>query len=169
MSALEDAVASLNQAIQEANSRFQVAGDVEAAVAAERQKYDELVAAEAEEDLLQNQELQDARAKTDAAVSELNSAAESIQAAADQVNTLGQVASEQPNSDDTSEPSTETAPSAATGDTTAEVSPTTDTTPSENPTDAAPADVPTAGDVMRSDDQAQESDPTSTKNMEPNV
>jgi len=165
MSALEDAVNALNQAIQEANSRFQVAGDVEAAVAAERQKYDELVAAEEAEDLQQNQELLDARAKTDEAVSQLNAAAESVRAAADQVSQLGQVASQEQLSAETASAS----PEDATGDTTAEVSPTTDTTPSENPTDAAPADVPTAGDVMRADEEAQQSDPTSTSNMNPNV
>lgn len=167
MSALEDAVNALNEAINTANERVQATSDVQTAVAAEREKYDALVAAEEAEDVTQNQELQDARAQTDQALSQLSSVAESIRAAADRVNQLGQVAAEQPAETSTADATAST--SDAGGDTTAEVSPTTDTTPSENPTDAAPADTPTAGDVIRADEEAQQADPTSTTNMRPDV
>jgi uncharacterized phage infection (PIP) family protein YhgE len=96
MAALEDAVNNLRQAVSDAQSRFSVAGDVQAAVQAERDRYDALVAAENAEDAQQDQALADAKAETDRLLGEINSAAQSLTQVTDQVNSLGQVAQDQP-------------------------------------------------------------------------
>jgi septal ring factor EnvC (AmiA/AmiB activator) len=180
MAALEEVVAQLQQAITDANDRFQNVGALQEALDAERAQYDALVASEAAEDVEQNQELQDAKAQTDELMAQMSSVADTLSGLTQQVNTLGQTASDQPAADnqantnaaaaDTGDTGTTANADAgdAGGDTTAEVS-ATDTTPSENPTDAAPTDTPTAGDVMRADAEAQANDPTSTQNMNPSV
>lgn len=94
MTALEDAVAALQQAVNDANSRFQNVGDLQNALDAERMKYSELVTSENAEDVQQSQELADARAATDAAVAQLSSVAGVLTGLTDQVNQLGRQASE---------------------------------------------------------------------------
>lgn len=144
MAALEEAVASLQQAVNDANSRFQNVGELENALAAERERYDTLVSTEAEEDVLQDQELNDARATTDAALAQLNSVASVLTGLTDQVNTLGRTASEA-TADATGSTDTAStdavAPDAAPTDATS-----TDTTaPDAVPTMTAPDDAASAG------------------------
>jgi hypothetical protein len=153
MAALEDAVNNLRQAVNDAQSRFSVAGDVQAAVQAERDKYDALVAAENTEDEQQKQELADAKAETDRLLAEINSAAESLTAVTDQVNSLGSVAAqpsaEQPSPEEPVNAQVETtAPTDTTTATLTEVAPDA-TTPGDTPADVgttvAPADAVSAG------------------------
>lgn len=192
MAALEDAVNALNEAITEANNRFQNVGSLESALAEERSRYEALVASEEAEDVQQNQDLQDARAATDAALSELRAAEQSITLATEQVQQLGTVAAEQPaaeapapdtGTEATAAPAaaegTETAPeggadaAADTGDTgdagTDAGGDTADTGTNqvqETGTDNPPPQ-PSADAVAES--TGEDNDPASTRNMNPNV
>jgi hypothetical protein len=180
MAALEDAVNNLRQAVNDAQSRFSVAGDVQAAVEAERAKYDELVSAEAAEDIQQNQELADARAETDRLLQEINSAADSLNAMTEQVSSLGQVAQEQPApADGTAEPTPAEGTAEPTpADGTAEPTPAEGTfTPEPVPGTATP--VPDEGTTAPATDtaapadaapaDAAASDPADISNLRPNV
>lgn len=89
MSALTDAVATLRTAVEAAAGRLGDPGALEAAVAAERARYDELVASEAAEDVAQDADLQAARAEVDRLVSEQTAAAGDLMVLADQLNSVG--------------------------------------------------------------------------------
>lgn len=188
MAALEDAVNALNEAITEANNRFQNVGSLESALAEERSRYEALVTSEEAEDVQQNQDLQDARAATDAALSELRAAEQSITLATEQVQQLGTVAAEQPaaeapapdtGTEATAAPAaaegTETAPEGGadagtdTGGDTADTADTADTGTNqvqETGTDNPPPQ-PSADAVAES--TGEDADPASTRNMNPNV
>ncbi len=93
MSALESVVNELKAAVAAAGDRFSgstVAG-FEEKLAAERARYDELVSAEAAEDVEQEAELAEARQATDAALAELQEAAEALRGVTESVNQLGTV------------------------------------------------------------------------------
>ena len=139
MSAIEAAVAELTSAIADANSRFQNVGSLETALAEERAKYDALVAAEEAEDVQQNQELEDAKAATDAALAEVQGAADSISALTTRVNNLGTVAAQ-----DTPEATGVTSQDAVSEGAPAEA--TADATPAEAPAEA-PAPTPPPADA----------------------
>lgn len=89
MSALTDAVATLRTAVEAAAGRLGDPGAIEAAVAAERARYEALVQAEAAEDLAQDAELQAARAEVDRLVTEQTAAAGELVTLADQLNAVG--------------------------------------------------------------------------------
>ena len=170
MSAIEAAVAELTSAIADANSRFQNVGSLETALAEERAKYDALVAAEEAEDTQQNQELEDAKAATDAALAEVQGAADSISALTTRVNNLGTVAAQ-----DTPEATgvtsqdavSEGAPAEATADATTEAAPAPTPPPADATGDAAPAEAP--ADATTTDAAAAEApapaDQTSTTDV----
>lgn len=188
MAALEEAVASLQQAIQDANTRFQNVGELETALAAERQKYDELVAAEEAEDVQQNQELTEARAATDDAVAQLSSVADTLSGLTEQVNTLGQTVTESPNAENpdqsaTATETTDASPPAteATGADTGTADTATGETPAddESQTSEAAADAATPGGAgtdepvgtgtTTQETAGEADDPTSTMHMRPEV
>jgi hypothetical protein len=164
MSALEEAVAALRQAVDDANSRFQVAGDVQAAVQAVRERYDALVASENVEDEQQNQQLAEAKAETDRLLGEINSAASALTQVTEQVNTLGQTATAESSDGGTTPPAEGDTPADAgtpeasqiettspNDDTTATMTevqpdaPTPGDTPADVGTGTAPADADAAG------------------------
>lgn len=160
MAALENAVAELRSAIENANTRFQNVGEFESKLAEERARYDALVASEDVEDVQQNQELTDAKAATDAALAELQDAADTLSGLTEQVNTLGTVAAEV-------ETPTDEAPAPA--EAPADAAPTEEPAPADAPVNApVPAeDVPAAAAPVPA--SGGSSDPTSTENMKPNV
>lgn len=92
MAALEDVVAELRSAIENANTRFQGVGQIEQALADERAKFEALVTAEDAEDVQQNQELADAKAATDAALAQVQGLSDTLSGLTDQVNQLGAAA-----------------------------------------------------------------------------
>lgn len=148
MSAIEDAVAELTTAVNNANSRFQNTAELETALAAEREKYDALVTAEAAEDEEQNQALADARAATDAALAEVQELPGVLSGLADQVNILGTVTTDPTNATDAP---VDTAPveDPAPVDVPAETAPVEEapvSTP-DAPVDAAPVEEPTPTDA----------------------
>jgi chromosome segregation ATPase len=106
MAALEDAVASLQQAISDANSRFTNVAEVERALSEERARYEALVTAEAAEDVQQDQELANARARTDELIANMAQLPEQLSAMAAQVNQLGTAAAQTTGTDEpaTTEP-----------------------------------------------------------------
>jgi hypothetical protein len=158
MSQLSDAIAQLRTTVENlalAQSPQKVA-DLEAAVAAEREKYDALVTAETAEDVTQNQELADAKAATDALMQEMNSAATDLGGITAQLQAVGTAVDTSP--DDTPvgevpvEPAPEPAPAPAPAEPTAETP--VEETPVEIPEDTtdtgtapAPAPAPTGGPV----------------------
>jgi hypothetical protein len=89
MSALSDAVATMRTAVEGVAGRLGDPGALEAAVAAERARFDELVTTEAAEDVAQDAELQAARAEVDRLVAEQTAAAGELVTLADQLNTVG--------------------------------------------------------------------------------
>lgn len=89
MSALTDAVSTLREAVNAAAGRLGDPGALEAAVAAERARYDALVAEEAAEDVAQDEELRAARAEVDRLVGEQTAAAGDLIVLADQLNNVG--------------------------------------------------------------------------------
>jgi uncharacterized protein YoxC len=98
MSALSDAVAQIKSTVANltvAQSPEKVA-ELEAAVQAERDKFAALVASEEAEDVTQNQELADARAQTDALLSEMNTAATDLQGVSAQLSALGTAVDDAP-------------------------------------------------------------------------
>lgn len=98
MSALTDAVAQIQATVANltvAQSPEKVA-ELEAAVQAERERYEALVAAETAEDVAQNQELSDAKAQTDALLAEMNTAATDLQGVSAQLSALGTAVEEAP-------------------------------------------------------------------------
>jgi hypothetical protein len=139
MTALEDAVASLQQALSDANQRLSTDA-LQQALTEERARYDALVASEDAEDVQQNQELADARAATDAALAQVNDATQALQSATDQVNQLGQAATADAGGTDTPAPTDQPAPPAPAD---AAPTPPADTTP---PAAAPATDQPTAPD-----------------------
>lgn len=96
MSALTDAVATMRTAVEGVAGRLGDPGALEAAVAAERARYDALVADEATEDIAQDAELQAARAEVDRLVGEQTAAAGDLMQLADQLNSVGTAVDEAP-------------------------------------------------------------------------
>lgn len=95
MTALEDAVAALQQAVADANNRFQNVGELQNALDAERAQYDALVVSEDAEDVQQNEELNNAKAQTDAALQQLATMTQVLGGITDQVNNLGRTVTDE--------------------------------------------------------------------------
>lgn len=176
MSAIENAVAELTSAIENANSRFQNVGQLETALAEERAKFDALVSSEEAEDVTQNQELADARAATDSALSEVQGVADTLSGLAQRVNSLGTAAAEAPAEAPADEAPAAEAPvdapvtEAPITEAPVVTEPTPEPTPADAPVDTpAPVveDVPAA--AAPAPGGTPNDDPTSTANMTPNL
>lgn len=133
MASLEEVVAELQSAINNANVRFENVAQLEQALTDERAKYDALVASEDAEDVQQNQELADARAATDHVLAQVQGLTGTLSGLTEQVNQLGQPAAA---------PAPVEAPAPAAP---VEAAPA-DAPAAAAPVDAAPADAP-ADDV----------------------
>ena len=98
MSALSDALAALRTAVEniQAVDRPERVAELEAAVAAERARYEALVSSEAAEDVLQDEELAQAKAATDAALAEIKSAANEVGTITAQLASVGTAVDEAP-------------------------------------------------------------------------
>lgn len=89
MSALSDAVGNMRTAVEAAVGRLGDPGELDAALAAERARYEALVSSEEVEDAAQDAELQAARSEVDRLVSEQTAAAGELVTLADQLNNVG--------------------------------------------------------------------------------
>lgn len=165
MASLEEVVAELQAAINNANVRFENVGQLEQALNDERAKYDALVVSEDAEDVQQNQELADARAATDHVLAQVQGLTGTLSGLTEQVNQLGQpAAAEAPAEAPAPAAPVESAPA----DAPADAAPV-ESAPADAPAadEATPADAPAEAPVDTPDESAGEADGEAPANPTP--